>query len=144
MGSWKTMETRFPRIRRISFSESWRRSIPSRRTRPPTTRPGGETSRRFESAVTDFPEPDSPTRPRVRPRPIEKLTPSTAFTTPSSVKKWVWRSWTSIRVSAEPRIARLLEGVADQVVDEDGHEDAEPGEEDQPPVREAALEAIVQ
>jgi hypothetical protein len=46
----------------------------------------------MESAVTDFPEPDSPTIPSVAPRSSEKLTPSTAWTTPSRVKKCVLRS----------------------------------------------------
>ncbi len=39
----------------------------------------------------DLPEPDSPTRPRIFPGPIEKLTSSTALTTPWRVKKWVRR-----------------------------------------------------
>ena len=43
----------------------------------------------IESAVTDLPHPDSPTIPSVRPRSTEKLTPSTARTTPSRVKKCV-------------------------------------------------------
>ncbi len=45
--------------------------------------------------VTLFPEPDSPTTARVSPLSMWKETPSTAFTTPSSVKKWTLRSFTS-------------------------------------------------
>ena len=45
----------------------------------------------MESAVTLFPEPDSPTRQRVSPLFIEKETPSTALTSPASVKKEVLR-----------------------------------------------------
>jgi hypothetical protein len=41
----------------------------------------------IEREVTLFPHPDSPTKPRISPRRTWKLTPSTAFTTPSSVKK---------------------------------------------------------
>ena len=37
--------------------------------------------------VTLLPQPDSPTMPSVFPFSTEKLTPSTAFTTPSSVAK---------------------------------------------------------
>ena len=37
--------------------------------------------------VTDLPQPDSPTIPRVPPRLTEKDTSLTAFTTPSSIKK---------------------------------------------------------
>ncbi len=51
----------------------------------------------IESAVTDLPQPDSPTIPSVWPRSTEKLTPSTARTTPSRVKKCVCRSRTSSR-----------------------------------------------
>src|SRR5215471_16553323 len=49
-------------------------------------------SRRMDSAVTLFPEPLSPTSPKVSPRAIARLTPLMACTTPSSVKKWVRRS----------------------------------------------------
>ena len=42
--------------------------------------------------VTLLPQPDSPTIPRVLPFSIEKETPSTALTIPSSVRKWVLRS----------------------------------------------------
>ena len=44
-----------------------------------------------------LPEPDSPTMPSARPLASLKLTPSTAFTTPSAVSKWVRRSSTSRR-----------------------------------------------
>ena len=50
-------------------------SVPSISTRPP--RAG--ISRAAASAVVDFPEPDSPTRPRVRPGATSKDTPSTAY-----------------------------------------------------------------
>ena len=46
--------------------------------RPPAIRPGGCTSRMIDSAVTDLPLPDSPTRPSVSPARISKLTSSTA------------------------------------------------------------------
>ena len=49
----------------------------------------------IESAVTDLPHPDSPTMPSVLPFSTWKLTPSTARTTPSRVKKCVCRSLTS-------------------------------------------------
>ena len=45
-------------------------------------RPGGCTSRMIDSAVTDLPLPDSPTRPSVSPARISKLTSSTAGTGP--------------------------------------------------------------
>ena len=40
-----------------------------------------------ERLVTLLPDPDSPTMPRVSPLRSSKLTPSTAFTMPSSVLK---------------------------------------------------------
>src|ERR1700682_527764 len=52
------------------------------------------------SAVTDLPQPDSPTTPRVSPFSMYRSTPSTARTTPSSVKKYVLRFLTSSRRSA--------------------------------------------
>ena len=42
--------------------------------------------------VTLLPQPDSPTIPSVLPFSIEKETPSTALTIPSSVRKCVLRS----------------------------------------------------
>ena len=44
--------------------------------------------------VIVLPEPDSPTMPSVSPGATEKVTPSTALTTPRRVKKWVRRSST--------------------------------------------------
>src|SRR5258705_9996530 len=40
----------------------------------------------IDSEVTLLPQPDSPTKPRVFPSPISKLTPSMARTSPSGVK----------------------------------------------------------
>jgi len=42
-----------------------------------------------ESAVTDLPQPDSPTMPSVFPRSTPKLTPSTARTSPRRDLKYV-------------------------------------------------------
>ena len=60
----------------------------SARSRPPSTmlprvrRPGLRMRRRIAVAVTDLPEPDSPTRPRISPSRTSKLAPSTASTSP--------------------------------------------------------------
>ena len=68
IGSWKIMPMSAPRMSRISFMGSFVRSLPSKRMRPSTMRPGGSGIRRMtESAVTLFPQPDSPTTPNVRP-----------------------------------------------------------------------------
>src|SRR5438105_8316917 len=58
-------------------------------------------SRMIERLVTDFPEPDSPTMPKVSPRFRSKLMPSTALTVPSSVSKYVRRSLTERRFPSE-------------------------------------------
>ena len=73
MGSWKIMAMSFPRIRRISASESLVRSrtfpsFPRNKISPPTILPGGEgMSRMIANEVTLFPLPDSPTTARVSP-----------------------------------------------------------------------------
>jgi hypothetical protein len=51
----------------------------------------------MEKPVTLLPEPDSPTNPSTSPAPTSRSTPSTDFTTPSRVKKCVFR-FTSWRV----------------------------------------------
>src|SRR6266436_5940623 len=64
-------------------------------------RPGGVgISRMMLRAVTLLPEPDSPTMPSVSPRLMWKSIPSTARTTPSSVKKYVFSPLTSSSRSA--------------------------------------------
>ena len=110
--------------------------------RPPTMRPGRPMSRRIDSAVMLLPQPDSPTTPSVSPSSIEKLTPSTALTTPSWVKKWVAQALdleqaaASASAAARARPSRTavvtstrplagIEGVAQAVAEEAGGEDDE-------------------
>ena len=101
IGSWKTIPTAAPRILRSSRSGSVARSRPLKRMRPETSRPGGEgTSRRTDIAVTDLPQPDSPTSPSVSPGASESETPSTARNSPNEVSKETRRS--SIRSAASP------------------------------------------
>src|ERR687888_2141995 len=89
-------------------------------------RPGGwGMSRMIESAVTDLPEPDSPTIPSVSPLLMCRSMPSTARTMPSSVKKCVFNPLTSRSRSAmEPprsglpatrQLAKRLERARDVV-----------------------------
>src|SRR6478672_415290 len=126
IGSWKIMEIASPRILRISVSGNASRSRPSKTTRPPTVRPGGDAiRRRIDSDVTLLPQPDSPTTASVSPRPTENETPSTARTTPSRVKKYVFKPRTSrsgaedsLIASHPPREARVecvAHAVAEQV-----------------------------
>src|SRR6185503_18839823 len=73
---------------------------------PETIFPGGSgISLMIERFATDLPEPDSPTMPSVSPGLTLKLMPSTAFTVPSSVSKYVRRSLTLRRL---PLVLMLL------------------------------------
>src|SRR6202022_2159975 len=71
----------------------------------PAARPS---SRTIEGAVTDLPEPDSPTRPMVRPRCSVKDTPSTARVSVSPCRKCTLRSRTSRRRASATKI--ILQG----------------------------------
>src|SRR5437763_7788166 len=96
------MLMRLPRILRTSSGVRLMMSWPWKRTSPETILPGGLGMRRMiERFVTDFPEPDSPTMPKVSPRFRSKLMPSTALTVPSSVSKYVRRSLTERRFPLE-------------------------------------------
>ena len=85
-----------PRISRICSSSRSSSERPSNVIRPfgifPVRR---GSSRMIESAVTDLPDPDSPTMATTSPRSTVKLTPSTARTMPRAVANWVCRSSTS-------------------------------------------------
>src|SRR6185503_1177584 len=99
-----------PWYSRILASLNCSRSTPSNRILPPTILPPGwGTSRSSDRLVIVLPEPDSPTIPRVSPGATEKLTPSTALTTPRRVKKWVRRSSTSSRGGCQRSSAATLD-----------------------------------
>src|SRR6202166_2610299 len=80
---------------RISRSESCSRSFPWKRTEPAILPGGSGMSRMSDIAVTDLPQPDSPTMASVSPSSTWKETPSTARLIPSGGRKWVCRFWTS-------------------------------------------------
>src|SRR2546428_11739558 len=132
-----------PRISRTSSSDIVTMSSPRKRIWPLTIRPGSCTRRRIDSAVTLLPQPDSPPMPSVSPGKRSKLTPSTACTTPSSVKNCVLRSLTCstgavIGVPAKsqilwgessflPRIERVAEAVAQEVEGHQGQRERDGG-----------------
>ena len=70
--------------------------------------------------VVDLPQPDSPTNPSVSPRATLKLTPSTAFTVPTCLRriapavigKWIFRPSTLRTVSG--RTASDCEAVMEE------------------------------
>ena len=97
-GSWKIMAISPPRIDRIRSSPTLRRSSPFQNTPSASMTAGGVGMRpTMLIAVTDLPEPDSPTTAKTSPRLMSKLTPSTALTTPASVLKLVRRFCTDSR-----------------------------------------------
>ena len=96
IGSWKIIAISLPRILRISGSVLVNKFWPRSEIEPPSMRPGGiGIKRMIESALTDLPEPDSPTMPSVEPLSTEYESPFTAPTKPSSVLKPTRRSLTS-------------------------------------------------
>src|SRR5256714_2806509 len=135
IGSWKIIAMSFPRMSRRRLELSVSRFSPLKRASP--------LERLFRFAfkpmivrqVTLLPEPDSPTMPSVWPFSTEKLTPSTAFTIPSSVRKWVLRSLTSSRAISGPPSGepdpRIDPGV-DEIDEEVEDDDRERREHDQP------------
>ncbi|RPK51198.1 hypothetical protein EES40_04380 [Streptomyces sp. ADI93-02] len=70
--SWKIMAISWPRIRRRSSFLSFSRSRSLKRISPPLIRPGGMSRMPMIAwAVTDLPEPDSPSTARVSPSDTE-------------------------------------------------------------------------
>jgi hypothetical protein len=69
IGSWKIMLMSLPRMSRMARSSSVMRSRPSKRIAPATLPGGSGIRRRIDIAVTDFPQPLSPTMASVSPSP---------------------------------------------------------------------------
>ena len=73
IGSWKMIEMSLPRMPRISCSDSSSSSRPLKRMLPEgCDAVGYGSSFRIDSALTDLPEPDSPTSATHSPRLISK------------------------------------------------------------------------
>ncbi len=99
IGSWNTMASEVPSIRRRTAVSGASRSVPSRSSRVASTRPWSATSRVIASAVMDLPDPDSPTMPTASPRRTSKETPRTSRTGPAGPGKVTSRSRTSSTTS---------------------------------------------
>ncbi len=103
MGSWKIIAISLPRMRRMAGSGKASKSSvsPARlanRAWPLTCVDAVRDNRRISvRLVTDFPDPDSPTRAVVLPGRMLKLTSATERISPSSVSKKVLRLRTSSR-----------------------------------------------
>src|SRR5436305_11348793 len=99
--------------------------MPSKIARPPNLALGLRVSPSMVMAVTDLPEPDSPTIATTSPGRTLNVTPSTALTIPSSVAKETWRSSTS---SSAPSPA-LMSAQTDPWVEERIHDVDQGGDE---------------
>jgi hypothetical protein len=78
IGSWKIMAIRLPRRRRISAAEHVLDLCSVEAILPPASDSGRRSRPITDSAVMLLPQPDSPTSPKVSPRPISNETFSTA------------------------------------------------------------------
>src|SRR5690554_5529534 len=113
-----------PRIARNLPPDIVRRSSPLNSARPATFALWGNRPSRA-SALTDLPDPDSPTMARVSPGFNEKLRPRTAAASPRRVGKVTVRSSTERRGSTMSgagdglRVERVAQPVADEVEAED-------------------------
>ena len=91
IGSWKIMPISPPRTSRIASSSRVSRSRPDRRTEPSMRLVPSCRSRMIDSAVTDLPEPDSPTMATVSPVSMAKSRLRTTGTSAPSTRKEVVR-----------------------------------------------------
>src|SRR3954468_12184151 len=115
-------------------------SQPSNRTRPARTRgPGCGSNPMTASEVMLFPQPDSPTRPRISPLAKPKDTPATMSTGSVSGPTDTVRSQTVSTALTlltedltEPRIESIAQCIADQVQRKRRRHDHHAREEEQP------------
>src|SRR5919199_6156327 len=132
IGSWKIIAMSLPRMSRRRVELMVSRFSPLKIASPLESVFRFGFSPMIVRQVTLLPEPDSPTIPSVSPFSIENETPSTALTTPSSVRKCVLRSRTSRSAikgtlrQPDPRIDPGVEEVDDEIEDDD----RERGEDD--------------
>ena len=98
-GFWNTIGNVVPSSRRRSPGRRVARSRPSKHSWATVTSPGYDTSWATARAVTDLPEPDSPTIPTISPRRTVSDTSRTASTSPSGVGNVTDRPLTASRMS---------------------------------------------
>src|SRR5207237_9102978 len=139
IGSWKTIATSLPRIRRSSRFFSCSRSLPLNIAVPLAMRPGGWGIRpRIDRVLTLWPEPGSPTIPSVSRGKTSYEMSSTAWTIPSSVLNSTARFLIErIGSGTDPplrRVERVAQAVADEVDTEHDQHDHQAREHRQPPL----------
>ena len=97
IGSWKIIAIASPRMLAHLGLAQLQQILILENYSPPTIRADSGSSRMIESTLAVLPDPDSPTIPNSFPGSTEKLTPSTARTSPASVKNEVRSDLTSSR-----------------------------------------------
>ena len=109
IGSWKIIAMARPRSERSRAGGAVRRSSPSSSIAPPVTRswPGGRRPS-TACAVTDFPDPDSPTRHTISPACTSNDTSSTAWARSASTGSSTVRP----RIERTGRVAASVTGTA--------------------------------
>src|SRR6185437_6243302 len=144
IGSWKMIEMSLPRMRRISFSGMSISSRPLKWMLPEGCDALGYGSNfRIDSALTDFPEPDSPTRATHSPRLISNEIRSTATDTPlgwwnatersrTSSSGWLMASMARSLPERLAWIERVAHGFADEDQERQHDGDSEEAGESQP------------
>src|SRR3954471_21994949 len=113
-------------------------------TSPSNTAFGSRIRRMIDMTVTLLPDPDSPTMPSTSPGAMSNETPSTARTSPSSVRKETRRSRTSssgASANAHARIEEAVDDVDDRVRDDDEERRVHDGRHDHGQVE--VLERVV-
>src|SRR5262245_57681816 len=105
------------------------RSSPPKRIEPISWRAFAARMPRMALASVVLPQPDSPTRPRISPARIVRLTPSSTLATPAPVMKETKRLSTSRRLSpgvatSDPWVEDIAQAVAQKI---EAHHDQENG-----------------
>src|SRR5581483_2922614 len=109
---------------------------------PPATRAPGGIRPVSAAPMSDLPAPDSPTMPRISPRPMWKLASSIARRGPWRVVNSTRRRSTSrMGRSAEARVEDIAQPIAEQVDGHDQQQQRRAGEDRHPP--EAGEEKVV-
>src|SRR6185369_1150328 len=140
IGSWKIIAISPPRRSRRSRPLIACRSRPAKARRSARTRPGSSMRPRTASAVTLFPEPDSPTMPTTSPASTEKLTSSTATSAASPTGKSTVSPRTSRRLGSaftalplQLRVESVAQAITGEVERQHGDEDRQAGKRHDPP-----------
>src|SRR5579883_58654 len=141
IGSWKIMAISPPRICRSRAALAASRFSPLKRMRPALTRSRrGGSNPRMLRAITDLPEPDSPTTQRISFSARARPTSSTACgrSAPggrSTVRPLISRRGAGISERPQARVQRVVEALADEVDGEDRKQNGDAGNGAEPPRR---------